>query len=251
MFTPDSGEQNWVQFKKTFKAPPSPAGFVLASVTSIDFHGANVTWDSNVKADPQAETFELRLTSANFNKQRQLPFDVTLVYQPTDAARAAVDAANNTAKDEYKDAVAAENETKFFETLRTRLKLVSQVRTRSQTDLRDEERNMIYRSIISRLYGKESGWDNEDYHVASEIVRYFFDIDSMLYFVAPDWWKPRTSKGKSHEFTFSSPLLTPAQSRQSQQNLNPPSWPAKRSATASSCRAPVCEQSPPASDQNT
>jgi hypothetical protein len=191
LFNPKVGSDNEIKFRNTFKCPPTPAGFVLKSLSSIDFHGASVQWDPNIDLDVTQEQFSIRLTAANFNSQRQMPFDVTLVYEPTPALKSSIDAVNAAADKTYSDSVAAENETKFFDTLRTRLKLVSRVQTRSQTDLREEERNLIYRTVISRLYGKETGWDNEDYHVASEMIRYFFDIDSMLYFVAPDWWKPR------------------------------------------------------------
>ena len=193
IFVPDvsfSGD-NEIKFKNMFKCPPTPAGFVLKNISAIDFHGASVQWDPKIELDVAQEQFSIRLMSANFNSQRQMPFDVTLVYEPTPALKASIDAANSAVDKTYQDSVAAENEGKFFETLRSRLKLLSQVQTRSQTVLREEERNVIYRTVISRLYGKETGWDNEDYHVASEIIRYFFDIDSMLYFVAPDWWKPR------------------------------------------------------------
>jgi hypothetical protein len=102
-----------------------------------------------------------------------------------------VDAANAKNQKTYNDDVAVKREEKFFETLRARLKLTGQVKPRPQDDLREEERNIIYRHIISRLYGSEKGWNNDDYHVASEMIRYLFDVDSMLYFVAPDWWRPR------------------------------------------------------------
>ena len=88
------------------------------------------------------------------------------------------------------------------------------MQSRSQNDLR-EERNIIYRNIVSRLYGKATGWLNEDYHVASEMIRYFFDIDSMLYFVAQDWWRPRTQqlvskddKGQYQATVYADPPLS-------------------------------------------
>ncbi len=200
VFKSDSGGQNQIKFKNVFQCPPTPAGFTFSGVSAIDVHGASVQWNPNVAIDAVKQQFTLILTSANFNGQRQIPFDVILVYEPTQALKDEVDKANEAAKKEYSDAVAAENETKFFDTLRARLKLVGQVRTRSQTDLRDEEKNLIYRNVISRLYGKEDGWDNEDYHIAAEIIRYFFDVDSMLYFVSPDWWKPRYGdKGRVRE----------------------------------------------------
>lgn len=115
-----------------------------------------------MQLDAAKETFTIRLTSAYFNKQRQIPFDVTLVYTPTEDLKTQITAANTSANAKYSDQVAAENEVKFFDTLRTRLKLVSQVHPRAESDLREEERNLIYRALISRLYGSDKGWKDED-----------------------------------------------------------------------------------------
>lgn len=118
--------------------------------------------DENVQLDDAKETFTIRLTSAYFNKQRQIPFDVTLVYTPTDQLKAQVNTANTNVNAKYSDQVAADNEVKFFDTLRSTLKLVSQVQPRAESNLREEERNLIYRALISRLYGSDKGWRDED-----------------------------------------------------------------------------------------
>jgi hypothetical protein len=191
IFVPDAGKNDIIQFKFDIKCPPAPPGFVLVSVGAIDFHGAQVQYESNLPVDAVTDTFSIRLTYANFGGKQALPFDVTLVYEPTAAAKTQVDQANAQLKTAYDDQVAQKKEQLFYDTLRTRLKLVGQVKPRPQDDLRDEERTVIYRNLIAQLYGNESGWSSEDYHVASELIRYFFDIDAMLYFVAEDWWHPR------------------------------------------------------------
>jgi hypothetical protein len=195
IFDPDVGELNVILFKHDIKCPPDPAGFQLSQVNNIDFHGAAVKFDPDLKLDATAGKFTILLNYASFNGQAQLPFEVTLVYEPTKKSIDDINAANDKAAAAYSDQLQAAKETQFYSTLRSRLKLTGGVRPRSQNDLREEERNVIYRSIISKLYGKQpavGGWDATDYHVASELVRYFFDVDAMLYFVAPDWWKPRT-----------------------------------------------------------
>src|SRR5207302_6119490 len=35
-------------------------------------------------------------------------------------------------------------------------------------------------------------------HVTSELVRSIFDVDRMLYFVAPEWWTPRLHRSAQH-----------------------------------------------------
>jgi hypothetical protein len=190
IFKPDVGKDDIIQFTFPFKCPPPPAGFSLSQVSGVDFHGAQVKFTVD-PVTPGADTFTIRLSYAYFAGRPSMPFDATLVYEPTAAAKQAVDAANATAKAAYNDEVALKKEQLFYDTLRTRLKLIGQVAPRPQDDLREEERNIVYRAIVSRLYGNESGWTNDDFHVAAELIRYLFDVDSMLYFVAPDWWRPR------------------------------------------------------------
>ncbi len=193
-FKPDVGSPDIIQFRFDFKAPPAPDGYVLSQIRTIDFHGAQVEYTIDgfgTNPDPATGQFSFCLTHANFGGAHAIPFDATLVYGVTKAATDAVDAANNKAQKTYDDDVALAREEKFYETLRKRLKLTGQVKPRSQDDLREEERDITYRSIISRLYGSEKGWTTDDYHVASEMIRYLFDVDAMLYFVAPDWWRPR------------------------------------------------------------
>ena len=194
IFKPDVGKDDIIQFKFDFTAPPAPDGYVLSQIRAIDFHGAQIEYTINglgTNPDPATGRFSFCFTHANFGGAHALPFDATLVYEVTKAARDAVDLANSKAQKTYDDEVALRREEKFYETLRKRLKLTGQVRPRSQEDLREEERSIIYRNIITRLYGSEKGWNTDDYHVASEMIRYLFDVDAMLYFVAPDWWRPR------------------------------------------------------------
>ncbi|MER7274039.1 hypothetical protein ABT369_06275 [Dactylosporangium sp. NPDC000244] len=193
IFKPDAGKDDIIQFKFEFKCPPPPAGFVLNGISSLDFHGAQVNFNVD-PPDVKNNSFVVHLTHASFGGRPAIPFDANLVYAPTPEARAAIDRANADLKTAYDDEVALKKEQLFYDTLRSRLKLVSQVRPRPQEDLRAEERSIVYRSLIKRLYGNENGWSNEDYHVASELIRYLFDVDSMLYFVAPDWWRPREQR---------------------------------------------------------
>jgi len=71
---------------------------------------------------------------------------------------------------------------------RERVKLASDIRPRPEVDLRAEERSVIYRSLIYRLMKV----DPQEAHLTSQLIRSIFDIDAMLYFVAPDWWRPRS-----------------------------------------------------------
>ncbi len=187
----DEETNDSILFKFAIQCPPAPTGFELTRVLYIDFHGAQVTYHVSSLV---ANMFTIRLTYANFGGKHNLPFDATVIYEPTPAAKAVIDKANLASKAAFDDQLAVKKEQLFYDTLRSRLKLVGQVKPRPQDDLREEERNVVFRHIIAKLYGDDSGWRTDDYHVASEMIRYLFDVDAMLYFVAPDWWRPRTQQ---------------------------------------------------------
>jgi LysM repeat protein len=193
----NAGENSIIKFRFDLDIPPAPEGFQLQSIAAVDFKNEQVI-PKDVALSPNgalpSKSFMIRLAKANFGGKRTIPFEVTMMYTPVQAAKDAIDAKNAEVMKDYTDLVAAEKERLFYETLRKRIKLSSRVPSRRPEDLREEERDIIYRAIISRLYGKTSGWENDDYHVASELIRYFFDIDAMLYFVAPDWWRPRAAQ---------------------------------------------------------
>lgn len=193
----NGGHDSIILFRFDFDIPPAPEGFELDSIAGVDLKNEQaVIKDIGLLPNPMgapATSFMIRLAKANFGGKRSISFDIIISYTPTKSAKDAIDATNVDAMKDYTDLVAAEKERLFYETLRKRIKLSSRVPSRRPEHLREEERDVIYREIIARLYGKHDGWLADDYHVASELIRYFFDVDAMLYFVAPDWWRPRPS----------------------------------------------------------
>jgi hypothetical protein len=85
----------------------------------------------------------------------------------------------------------------FIKAAKERIELASNIKTRKYEDLREEERIIVYRELIGALmsdtfYGMlESDSNDAIRHTLSELLNSIFDIDKMLYFVAPEWWKPR------------------------------------------------------------
>jgi hypothetical protein len=121
-------------------------------------------------------------------------------FTPTLAKRNEI-AAENAAKNAAGKAATAENERKakdaFLKAAKERIEFASGINSRKYEDLREEERIVVYRKMIEALmsdtlYGMpESTANDEIRHTLSELVNSIFDIDKMLYFVAPEWWKPR------------------------------------------------------------
>lgn len=140
--------------------------------------------------------FDLIMQTLHFNGQAQINLDVDLVFLPTLAAK-------DKAAKRYADAKAAydaEREQKlreaFMDTVRKRIDAAAGMKRRPSWDLREEERTVVYRRLVERLMldtwklpvGPERARIG---HLRSEIIRSIFDVDEMMYFVAPEWWMPR------------------------------------------------------------
>lgn len=95
----------------------------------------------------------------------------------------------------------------FYKAAKERIEFASKINTRKYEDLREEERIIVYRNLISALMPDylyknaditknnqnipDSAEANQARHTLSELINSIFDVDKMLYFVAPEWWKPR------------------------------------------------------------
>ncbi|TBW33922.1 peptidoglycan-binding protein [Azotobacter chroococcum] len=123
---------------------------------------------------------------------------ITLV--PTDQRLADIAAANKKTLDKADQAAAAAQakaqEEAFYTAAQERIELASAIRKRKFEDLREEERTVVYRALIRELM---AGWydlgatSDKQRHVFATVLNAIFDVDRMLYFVAPEWWKPRQS----------------------------------------------------------
>jgi hypothetical protein len=71
----------------------------------------------------------------------------------------------------------------YAQAVRDRVKAVSGIQPRRFEDLWREERHTVYAHLIRKLKLFN------DPHLGSELLRQIFDVDEMLYFVAPDYWR--------------------------------------------------------------
>jgi hypothetical protein len=109
---------------------------------------------------------------------------------------------------EYTYARARAQKEAFYKAMRERVTLASRIAPRPADDLREEERITIYRQLIQEMllpkaYRADGSASSKNLplaqvqanlanrHVLSELISSIFDVDKMLYFVAPEWWTPR------------------------------------------------------------
>jgi len=179
--------------KVMFTAP----GYTLTAV-DLDPQGTDAKLsvaNLNSAVGSSAGTFTIHINYVNWSGQHQIPTKVTLHWDPSQSVRDAATAEYNARMTAYNNEKARRYKEAFYAAARERIKLASGITPRPAEDLREEERTVVYRALISQLM---SVGTHQSKHVISELVRSIFDVDKMLYFVAPEWWAPRLHQSAQH-----------------------------------------------------
>jgi hypothetical protein len=188
-----------IRWQREFTAVPPDAGYKLKDVTETDVSGTNPDkWQPEVAADYDLvagtnDRFKISLTNVVFYGNPALRFSLALAWAPPDqtAARQQYSAKQQDWK--VKERRLAHEE--YVKAVQDRVEGASAVRTRPAEDLREEERTLVFRRLISQLTQLPRP---ESAHTISELIRASFDVDRMLYFVASEWWRPRTRVTRVH-----------------------------------------------------
>jgi len=133
------------------------------------------------------DQFQISLDQVNFHDQPSIRFVLDLLWDPPN--QAAAEQAYQQKLDEFTEKQRREEQTALLDAVKERIELASDIEPRSGRVLRDEERIVVFRRLIQQLMrvGSDQGT-----HVTAELVRSLFEVDHMLYFVAPDWWRARS-----------------------------------------------------------
>lgn len=154
----------------------------------------------NLQNEPGAAskaTFTVHLDLVSFNGQPQLNVPMVLHWVPNAAANTEIDATISEIQTARTNAMRAETEKAFVEAVRERVTAVSKVVRRPSTDLREEERIVVYRRLVQdMLMNKLRMPDDRTRHIAAEVINSIFDVEKMLYYVAPEWWRPRLHRSQ-------------------------------------------------------
>jgi hypothetical protein len=183
-------------FPQEFVCPR--ANYRLASV-EFDPQGRPVTASIKggiVNADSRA-SFVLHLDSADFEGKNSVQLRLTLHWTPGPGANDTIVQKNKDATAAFQAKEKAEFDKAVIETVKERVEIASRIKTRSADDLREEERIVVYRRLVQEMLqnGIELP-DDRTRHVVAEVLNSIFDVDKMLYFVAPEWWRPRLHRSK-------------------------------------------------------
>ncbi|MCA9931834.1 MAG: hypothetical protein KC419_25295 [Anaerolineales bacterium] len=136
-------------------------------------------------------SFVIHLDYVHFHEQPAINVKAVLHWAP-DQDLGAIETKNKERMAQFTNKQEYEFKKAYFEAARERIKLAAAISSRPYDDLREEERIVIYRILIQDLLTKGLNIpDDKTRHVVSELLNSIFDVDKMLYFVAPEWWKPR------------------------------------------------------------
>lgn len=204
----DNGHEYIIQRVHKKKITPKAPGYKLVD---IKFDGnTDVTLDARI-SNPYNGEFEITLNSINFQNKTNMVVNATSYWEVDKSSTHYMELEAKRAKQQilYDNAKRQEYETQYVTAARERIKLASNIQSRKYEELREEERVVVYRELIKAL-GKEVVYKkgkiekkdgqtvytqtqaaDSDFHVFYEILNSIFDIDKMLYFVAPEWWRSK------------------------------------------------------------
>jgi len=199
---------------------PKP-GYELQSAV-LDYQGNDVQIsvtnpDTTV---PGKFSFGIHLDYVNFRGNSPIQVVLKATWRASDAMLAEAAATYKAKMKDFNEASNREFRKAYVTAAIERVNMMRSVETRPFHDLREEERIVVYRALIQDMLTRGITMpDDRTRHVVSELLNTIFDIDKMLYFVAPEWWRPRLHA--SHQLLGLPEPEAPAAS-------TPPAAPSKR-----------------------
>jgi hypothetical protein len=181
-----------------FTAMCDQPGYQYGGVLEFDYGGNDIEISlTDLSEDaPGRITFGIHLEHVNFRNVSPLRVTAKVTWQPAQAVVDDVNAKNQQNIDKFNEQSKMEYQKAFVEAARDRINKASNIEPRKFEDLREEERIVVYRRLIQDMLTRDLPMpDDRTRHVVAELLNTIFDVDKMLYFVAPEWWRPRLHHG--------------------------------------------------------
>jgi hypothetical protein len=178
---------------------PPKSGYKLLNV-SIDTQGQAVEISRGKITDADGVEdgekppykFNIHLNYVNFQGKDSISVNINMEWTATGDLAKQIEAANAAKRKEFTTKEELANKKAYVENAKERIKLASEIEPRPADELREEERIVVYRKLIQDMLTKGVPMpDDRTRHVVAELINAIFDVDKMLYFVAPEWWRPR------------------------------------------------------------
>lgn len=156
-------------------------------------------------------SFDIVMQRVNFGGENVINLEMELHFDPLPSEIDRVNQINAGLTQKYDEEKRQALKANYVQNVRARIEDARTVKSRDSTDLREEERTVVYRKLLERLMldswqAPQGLQERRIAHLRSEVIRSLFDIDAMLYFVAPEWWVPRREGGR---LNFTYPAASP------------------------------------------
>ncbi len=156
-----------------------------------------VSRSGNITNSGDRASFTLHLDSADFQGQNAIQMKLILHWSPKQGANDTIAQKNQENVAAFKAKEKAAYEKALMETVKDRVDVSSKITPRSADELREEERIVVYRRLIQDMLMQGIAMpDDRTRHVVAELINSIFDVEKMLYFVAPEWWRPRLHRSR-------------------------------------------------------
>jgi hypothetical protein len=187
------GELEKIKADHIVKFVSPKANYTLRNI-EFDAQGKPITLRllERLPATENEAEFTIHLSSVDFQGQNSIQVKLILFWHPTETANNEIKSKNASNVANFKSREDIEYKKAFVESVKERVTLESKISPRKSEEMREEERIVVYRKLIQdMLLHNVPMPDDRTRHVVAEIINSIFDVDKMLYFVAPEWWRPR------------------------------------------------------------
>lgn len=200
-FGEDQGDGIVFQFEVRGIIPPK-SDLVFDSI-GIDVQGQTVQisildkpWEPRDANDEPVNTppynFRINLDSVNFGGKDKIDVIFKVKWKASKNILDNIQKKNEEALAKFTEKEKIAGEKTFVDNVKERIKFASEITQRPSEELREEERIVVYRRLIQDMLTNGVPMPNDrTRHVVAELINAIFDVDKMLYFVAPEWWRPR------------------------------------------------------------
>ena len=171
-----------------FEASSPKSGYELQGI-AFDGNGNDIRLEAYALDTNTAGLvrFSVKARHVNFHGVSPLRVTAKLTWRPGADLVNGIEAESQQRIDKYNAETKRAFKAAYMEAARERITLASKVDTRNFDDLREEERIVVYRALIQDMLTKDVPTpDDRTRHAVAELLDSIFDIDKMLYFVAPE-----------------------------------------------------------------
>jgi hypothetical protein len=143
--------------------------------------------------EPRKPALSVFIYNAHGDRHELFAFTVPVTYRPTEEKRKQVSDQNKLLAAKRDLELDQKQREAYLKAAADRVVAASKIQIRDYDVLREEERVVVYRRLLEQLMKVDGRRPTQPalVHKLAELINSLFDVEAMLYFVAPEWWRPR------------------------------------------------------------